>query len=149
MKRNIIVRGLLGIPIGISISYLITIAISAIIGNGYYSPVMPSIVESFGSEINAVIFQTAMSALLGFGFAAASVIWEIESWSIAKQSAVHFIVASLIMLPVAYFSHWMEHTLIGFIKYFIVFVVIFIIAWISQYIGWKIKLRKINEHVNK
>jgi hypothetical protein len=34
------------------------------------------LVKHYGSELNAVIIQTILSAILGAGFAGASVIWE-------------------------------------------------------------------------
>ncbi|NMD37958.1 MAG: DUF3021 domain-containing protein [Christensenellaceae bacterium] len=149
MKKKIILRGLSGIPLGITIGYLITIAASLTVANGHYSAVMPSLVKQFGNEINAVVFQTLMSALIGFGFAATSVIWEIDEWSIAKQTATYFAINALIMLPTAYFAHWMEHSLKGFIQYFTIFTAIFIIIWVTQYYALKAKLKKINKHVNK
>ena len=100
MKRQIILRGILGIPVGITIGYLIAIVISFIWAEGYYAPCAPDLVEAMGNEINGVILQTLLSGLLGAGFAAGSVIWEIESWSIVKQTAVYFGIVSVIMMSV-------------------------------------------------
>ena len=147
MKKKVIQRGLLGFPLGIAIGYVITIIISAIWANGYYSPVTPELEKTMGTEINAVIFQALLCGILGAGFAMASVIWEIETWSIAKQSGIHFAIISAIMLPIAYIANWMQHTLIGFLSYFGIFAAIFIFVWLFQYLGWKSKIKRINESV--
>ena len=126
MKKKIILRGLFGIPTGISIGYLITIFISLGWSDGNYHSCVPGLVEQLGSEVNAVIFQTMLCALLGAVCAALSVIWEIDRWSIAKQTGIYFCIFSLTMLPIAYFARWMEHSLEGFLKYFGIFLAVFI-----------------------
>ena len=73
----------------------------------------------------------------------ASVIWEIDSWSLAKQSGVYFFLACLLMLPVAYAADWMEHSIRGVLIY----VGIFLSVWVTQYLIWKRKIRKMNHLV--
>lgn len=144
MKKKAFLRGFLGFPLGISIGYIITIIISLVFAQGYYSPCVPELAESMGSEINAVILQAMLSGLLGSAFAASSVIWEMEDWSIAKQTGVYFVITALSMMPIAYFTNWMEHSVVGFLSYFGIFVLIFIIVWATQYLAWKNKIKKIN-----
>lgn len=84
-----ILRGLLGFPLGIAIGYVITIIISLIWAHGYYSPVIPDLIDYVGSEIYAVILQTFLCGVMGSGFAMASMIWEHEEWSIAKQTGLY------------------------------------------------------------
>ncbi len=117
MKKKIIKRSLLGLPLGIAMGYLITILASFGRANGYYTPCVPELISMMGNEINAVIVQTILYGLLGVGFAAISVIWEIDSWSIVKQTGIYFSIISVIMLPIAYFAYWMEHSIIGFLIY--------------------------------
>ena len=75
MKKQIIKRGLVGFPVGIAIGFVITLMISAFIGDGYYYPVTPELIGSTGNELNAVILQTVLCGIMGSGFAMASVIW--------------------------------------------------------------------------
>lgn len=148
MKKQVILRGLIGIPIGICISYFITIIISLIFAHGYYSPAAPSLTQQLGSEISAVIFQTVLSGILGAVFAASSVIWETD-WNIAKQTGIYFLITSITMLPIAYLTHWMEHSITGFLIYFGIFVLFYLIIWIVQYLIWKNKIKQINDKVTK
>ena len=149
MKKKIIMRGLLGLPTGIAIGFVITLIISACIGNGSFYPVTPELIDTMGNELNAVILQTVLCAVMGVGFAAASVIWELDSWSLAKQSGIYFMIISVIMLPIAYVTNWMKHTALGVLSYVAIFVAIFVIVWLSQYLLWKRKINKMNALVSK
>lgn len=149
MKKKIFLRGAFGFPIGITIGYIITIIISFIWANGYYSPCVPELISVTGSEIHAVIFQALLSGLLGAAFAASSVIWEIESWNIVKQTGVYFAVVSVVMMPVAYFLYWMEHSVTGFLSYFCIFALIFIVIWVTQFITGRHMVKRMNERLYK
>ena len=144
MKRKIIMRGLFGLPAGIAFGFIITIIISACIGKGIYYPVKPSLIEVAGSELNAVILQTVLCGFMGAGFAMASVIWKLDSWSLAKQSGIYFLIACVITLPVAYIANWMEHSVVGVLSYIGIFVAIFVSVWLIQYFCWKRKIKKMN-----
>lgn len=98
-----------------------------------------------GNEINAVILQTILCGILGVGFAASSVIWEMDSWSIVKQTGIYFSIISATMLPIAYFAYWMEHSVVGFLIYFGIFALIFVVIWIIQFCIGRYNVRKMNE----
>lgn len=149
MKKKVIFRGLLGFPLGVFLGYAITILISLVKADGYYSPCVPNLIDEIGSEIGAIVFQAVMSGILGASFGAASAIWENDKWSIAKQTGIYFAIVSITMLPIAYFTHWMEHSVAGFFLYFSVFIAIFIILWLVQYLIWKHKIETINKGIEK
>lgn len=75
----------------------------------------------------------------------ASVIWEIEDWSIAKQTGIYFGITSFLFLPISYLMHWIERSVIGFVSYIGVFLAIFIVTWVAQYFFWKNRINQINE----
>ncbi len=149
MKNQIIKLGLIGFPVGIAIGFVITLIISACIGNGFYYPVTPELISSMGNELNAVILQTVLCGIMGSGFAMASVIWDVDSWSLAKQSAIYFLIACIIMFPIAYITNWMKHSIAGVLSYVGIFVVIFVIAWLAQYLSWKRKIKRMNDCFKK
>lgn len=144
MKKKILLRGAIGMPTGIAVGYLFTVVLSLIWGKGYYSPCVPTLVDDMGNEIRAVILQTLLCALLGASFAASSVIWEMEHWSIAKQTGTYFLIASVTMLPTAYFLHWMERSLTGFLSYLGIFAGIFLAIWLFQFFLAMRNVQKIN-----
>ena len=148
MKKKVILRGLFGLPVGIAIGFVITLLISICIGDGSFYPVTPELIQTTGIELNAVVLQTILCAILGVGFAMASVIWGIDSWSLAKQSGVYFLVISVVMLPIAYFANWTKHSIAGVLSYVGIFVMIFAAVWISQYLLWKRRVKKMNARIH-
>lgn len=148
MKKKVILRGLFGLPVGIAIGFVITLLISICIGDGAFYPVTPELIQMMGNQLNAVILQTILCAIIGVGFAMASVIWEIDSWSLAKQSGVYFLVISVVMLPIAYFANWMKHSIAGVLSYVGIFVMFFAAVWISQYLLWKRRIKKMNARIH-
>lgn len=149
MKKKLIMRGLFGVPAGIALGFVITLIISACTGTGSFYPAAPELIDTMGNELNAVALQTVLCAIMGAGFAAASVIWELDAWSLAKQSGIYFLIISVIMLPIAYVTNWMKHTVLGVLSYAGLFAAIFVVVWLSQYLLWKRKIKKMNAAVDK
>ncbi len=149
MKKKLLQRSVIGFPIGIAIGYLITICISLGWGGGDYLACVPEMAAAVGSEVGAVALQAVLCGLLGAGCAASSVIWEVEHWSMVKQTGLYFLALSLLMLPIAYFSYWMEHTVQGFLSYFGIFVLIFATMWLTQWGINRRNVRKMNEKLQK
>lgn len=149
MKKKIISRGVAGFPIGIAIGFVITVIISVCVGDGLFYPVTPELIVTAGNELNAVILQTVLCGIMGAGFAIASVIWDIDSWSLAKQSGIYFFVACIVMLPIAYVTNWMKHSIGGILCYVGIFIIIFVFVWLIQYFVWKSKIKKMDDSVKK
>lgn len=147
MKKKLIQRGFLGVLLGIAIGYVITVIVSICIGDGLFYPVNLKLVNMMGNELNAILLQTALSGIIGTGFAMASVIWEIDSWSLAKQSGIYFAIACMVMLPISYFANWMPHSTGGILSYVGIFVAIFLFTWLVQYSVLKRKVKKMNEGI--
>lgn len=149
MKKELIKRCLLGAPLGLAISTIITIAISLSVGDGRYYAVVPSLAQDLGSEINAVVLQALLSMVYGAAWAGASVIWDAERWSLLKMTLVHLLVTSLATFPIAYFARWMPHNTTGIVLYIGIFVAIYAGIWFSQYGAMKKKIRAMNERIQQ
>ena len=147
MKKKVILRCLIGAPIGLSISFIITLIISVIINKGEYYPVVPQLTALCGNELNAVIIQTICSLIMGAAFAGASVIWEVENWSLLKQTILHFLVISVSTLPIAYCMYWIPHTFRGILIYIAIFFFIYFTIWIGRYFTMKKKIQAINDKI--
>lgn len=147
MKKKIIKRGLLGFPLGIAIGFVITVIISVCVGDGSFYPVTPELIDTMGNELNAVVLQTVLCGIMGMGYAIASVIWDIDSWSLARQSGVYFAIACIVMFPIAYIANWIKHDAVGILSYAGIFVAIFIFVWLIQYLVWKDKVKRMNDGI--
>ena len=144
MKKKLIFRCLIGAPLGVALSTLITVLISLTVADGNYYAVVPALAEDCGSELNAVLLQTVCSFLYGAAWAGASLIWETENRSLLWQTAVHFLVCSAATFPIAYVTQWMKHSLWGVLSYFAVFAGIYVLIWITQYTAVSRRLKKLN-----
>ncbi len=149
MKKIILKRCLAGAPIGLFICQITCIMVSLLINDGTYYTVVPDLITVCKTETNAVIVQTLCALLYGAMWGGISVIWELDSWSILKQSVIHFLISSSITFPIAYFTRWMEHTLGGILFYFGIFATIYVGIWISQYLSMKKKIEQLNAKVKE
>lgn len=147
MKNKILFRGLLGAPVGVCITTLISIIISLIHNDGVFYAAVPEFVAVCENELEAVIIQTVCALLYGGIFGGASVIWDIESWSILRMTLTHLLIISLSTLPIAWIVRWMPHSVIGVVLYFLMFFGVYAVIWVSQYAAIKRQVKKMNEKI--
>lgn len=149
MKKKIILRSLLGAPIGLAVNYLITVLISLAVADGNFYPVVPELAADCGSEMNAVLLQTLFSIIYGAVWGGASGIWETERWSLLRMTVTHLLICSIITFPIAYLMRWMPHNIMGILLYFGIFGAIYLFIWISQYQAIKRNIRQINHKMQE
>ncbi len=147
MKKKVLFRCLLGAPIGVCISVCITIMISYIHNDGVYYAVVPELITDFGNEVNAVLAQTLCSLVYGAVFAGSSIIWEVERWSLLRQTVTHLFIVFLTTLPIAYFLRWMPHNAAGVAVYLGIFCGIYLAIWLWQFGAMKKNVREMNDKV--
>lgn len=144
MKKQIIQRSLFGAPIGLLVTTVMAICISYGIGDGVFHPVTPVLAEWCGNELNAVFWQTAVCLLYGAVFGGASVIWDLEDWSLLRQTVTHLLIVSLTTLPVALFLGWMHPSVMGILSYFVIFFAIYAGIWLAAWFSIRNRLKQIN-----
>ena len=149
MLKEIIKRALMGFMIGVFVGETILIFESLIGGNGSFYPVSAYLSANTRTEIGAVIFQYIITGILGLTFSTGSIIFELDSWSLLKQTVVHFVESSVIMYLAGLFCGWFPHNAMSTIIWFVMFIVIYIIFWVSFYSYFKKKTREINESLKK
>lgn len=149
MKKRVLLRCLLGAPLGLAISTLITIVISLTVGDGRFYPVVPELITDCGNEMNAVLLQAVCSLLYGAAWAGASAVWDNERWSLLRQTITHLLVCSLATFPIAYLMRWMPHNIQGVLLYFGIFFGIYLVIWVTQYVILKGRVRQINDRFQK
>ena len=147
--RSAILRGVLGVPLGIAIGYAITIGISLAVGDGRYYPVTPQLLTAADSELGAVILQTVLCALLGAVSAAASVVWDMERLSLPGQTVIYFAALSAALLPIAYFCQWMPHEPAGIAVFLLLYLGIFVGIWIGCWLSVYLRVKKMNQRIQE
>ncbi|NUF25909.1 DUF3021 family protein [Bombilactobacillus mellis] len=79
--------------------------------------------------------STFITGLIVTAVVAASVIYEVESWSLIKQSIIHFLIMLITVYPCLVFSNWFPNkTVLDLVKIFGLFLIVGIILWTVAYI---------------
>lgn len=149
MKKKLVYRCLLGAPIGVLVSLIITIIISLCTGNGEYFPAPHELMDFCDNTITAVCIQMVCSLLIGAVAGGSSVIWDVEQWSLLKQTLIHFIVISIPFFTVGYILNWLPHHLYGALGYAGAFILVYLIMWVSIYFSIKTKIKKMNSQLQE
>lgn len=150
MKKKLLFRALMGAPIGVTVSLIITIIFSLCVGHGEYFPAPHELIDwCGGNSTNAVIVQMICSLFVGAVGAGSSVIWEIEKWSLLKQTLVHFAVIAVPFFGIGYVMNWMPHHLYGALCYVGGFLLVYLIMWLSIYFSIKSKIKKMNKQLQE
>ncbi len=92
------------------------------------------IMKSQGME-SSQVRSTFIVGIIIASVAAASVLYEIRSWSLLKQSVVHFILMFLTVFPCLLISGWFElHSVLDYVKVLGIFLSAGIVLWIILYV---------------
>lgn len=83
------------------------------------------------------VFQVKSTFLAGIivtSVAAASVIYEIENWSLLKQTVVHFVIMLVTVFPCLLVSGWFKlNNILDYIKVFGIFLFAGVVLWSIAY----------------
>ena len=145
MLKKFIKRAILGFMIGIFIGQTILIIESLMVGDGNFYAVSAYLVEHTKTRIAAVIIQYLITGIIGMTFASTTIIFELDKWSLLAQTALHFIITSIVMFFSGFFCGWFPHTAVSTIIWFGVFIVTYIIIWISFMLYYRKKTKEINK----
>ncbi len=80
MVKRMIAACLTGAAAGIALAHLIALTLSLWLNLGYFAPTFSSLPEQVGGELNAVLIQTALCALLGAALGAARTLARWKPW---------------------------------------------------------------------
>ncbi len=139
LKQRFIMKASVGFALGILVDLIIH-AICVFMGDHYLLG---------GNVDKAMVLRFLMDiltgGLLGFVGNGSSVIYEIESWSILKVTATHFVIAYGAFVIIGLFNGWItpEINLPNLVVSGTVLLV-YIAIWLIQYFVYKKEVREIN-----
>ena len=148
IKKELINRCLIGMPSGLVICQIISILISLIKNDGNYYHVTPQLIDICKNETYAVILQTLCAFVYGAVWTGSTVIWMVDEWSFLRQNVTHFLITSIVTFPIAYLTHWMNHTPAGIAGYFGSFIIAYAAIWWTQYCSMKKRVTQLNAAVS-
>lgn len=149
MFGKIVKRGLLGFMIGVFIGQTILILNSLLAGKGIYYPINPLMIDIEGPQLSRVIIQYFLTGVIGTTFAACSVIFEMDKWSILKQTLIHFVIVSVVMYFCGFICNWFEHNVKSTLIWFGIFLSYYILFWFGFTIYYKVQVKKMNKQIEK
>ena len=145
IKKAVSKRAILGFIYGVFIGQTILIIESLFMRDGNFYAVSASLLELAGTKIAAVIIQYFLTGIIGLTFASTTVIFEMDEWSLLRQSITHFIITSIVMYIAGFLCGWFPHTVGSTLVWFGVFVVVYLIFWVCFSLYYKNKVKKIND----
>ncbi|MDR2105947.1 MAG: DUF3021 domain-containing protein [Coriobacteriales bacterium] len=147
IRKAIITRTLLGFPLGIAIGVVILLGVSFAVGDGRLHPVTPAMLAWMPDELTASFWQFVLCGILGAACSGSSPIFEIERWSLTRQTIVHFLVLMSVLITVASVCGWTSPTgfsLEGTLIYLAIAVLVYLVIWTSMTLYWRNWVKKAN-----
>ena len=129
--KKILSRGALGTGIGNIISMLVAL----VIGIAGKNPQM---------TIYDYAKYTCAATVIGFAFAAASLLFESERISLLKATGLHFLCLAAVFYPCALLAGWYAFKLGELAVSFAVFAGVYVCMWLGIYFGMKTRVKRLN-----
>ena len=101
------------------------------------------------SQPNDLTLHLLLSGVLGMVANGSSVLYEIETWSIARATITHFIIAMGIFYAVAFTLRWFAPTDPVCWIMSVVLIIVYFIIWMIQYLIYKHRVNRMNEELKK
>ncbi|TDT63801.1 DUF3021 domain-containing protein [Fonticella tunisiensis] len=133
--KKFVLRGLFGITFGVFINQLV-----------YLIMALQGSIVQISSDI--IISQFFLASLTGFYCTGISVIFEIEEWSLLRQTITHSI-AMLPFFPISIYAGWIPGNLIGRVIFILNYILVYLIIWFSFKKYWEKKAKELNEGLKK
>ncbi|WP_056938558.1 DUF3021 domain-containing protein, partial [Paucilactobacillus suebicus] len=147
MIKKITTRSLIGAPIGIAIGLTMALIFSYAFGNTRFYPSTPRFVDQFANPINAVTISAIIWALMGVVFSVSSIVFEMEKWSILRQTTVNFIITYIGFTVLALICQWFPLNAAWLTIYTVIYIVVYFFIWFGQLMAARSIVRRINAKI--
>lgn len=141
ISKKAILRGLIGIPIGVFISATISLIYCLAYGEIMVIPPNATMID----PLKYYVIQYFVSIIIGFTFGAGSTIFEIDNLSIAKQTFIHFLITTMVFFPCSILARWVKPDVISITIYITIFICIYVSIWLTQYFRYNKKVQELNK----
>ncbi len=110
--------------------------------------VSPVLVDRIGSRTGAILIQTIVSGLYGAATVSGMLLYEVEDWSLAKATIVHYIIVAGLYIPMTLFLGWAANAAdILIVEGFQL--IAFFLIWLMMCQRYKVEVKKLNEYMNR
>jgi len=140
LKAKICRHAGIGFLIGMVLGNLIAWMTGAIVS--------PALVDRIGSRTGAILIQTIVSGLYGAATVSGMLLYEVEDWSLAKATIVHYLIVAGLYIPMALFLGWAANAAdILIVEGFQL--IAFFLIWLMMCQRYKVEVKKLNEYMNR
>ncbi|WP_204122633.1 DUF3021 domain-containing protein [Lacticaseibacillus mingshuiensis] len=134
----------LGIPIGVTCGLVMSLLFSYLYSNTYY-PSSPRFTDQFQRPLDAISVSILLWALMGIVFALSSLIFDVERWSMARRTAVHFLASYIPFTLLALLAKWFPAGWGFLLSYTLIYLGIYVAMWLSFYLAARHYVAAVNK----
>lgn len=145
--KKILRNGVVGAMSGVTGGVLISLAFSAAFSSTYM-PSTPRFMAHFSSSVSAMGASVLLWAMMGVLWGTSILIFRIDSWSMTRQTVVHFAICYVVYTLLAELAGWFPQTFV-WLRYTILFIGIYVWIWLTQYLWAKAYVARINAKLGK
>ena len=138
--KEILKRAAFGLPIGIAIGATFSLVFAFIFKD------RPS--DEF-RELDFYLVSYIVSAVIGAVYAASSIIWDVEKWSLRTQTVTHFCITLVTHLSSALIATWIPFKLKAILIYASIYIVIYLIIYLIIFSVQRKRVNALNEVLEK
>ena len=99
---------------------------------------------AFPGDMAPLVLSMLSGALFGAVVMAATVVYEIDRWSLTRATLTHLLVALGGMYLLGLVQGWLALTLTGFVAPTLCFVTVYAVIWLIQGLSLRDKIRRMN-----
>lgn len=143
MVGKVLKRTLIGFVIGMPVGTLILILISYVTEGGAVL-FTPALLARTGNEATALLAQTLLSGVVGATGMGAASLFDLDGWSVPAAALVHWVVYTLVFLPIGFFLGWLEGPVDALVMA-VIFAVVEAAITLTMLVRYNAKVRQLNE----
>ncbi|EQK41519.1 hypothetical protein C671_2727 [[Clostridium] bifermentans ATCC 19299] len=132
-------RGILGFCLGITVSVLISLLGSLVLGDGTFHYVSNKLLSYTNNELIAASIQVVLFGIVGLIISMSKLYFEVEEWSLGQQVIIHLIIMTVLMVTIFLI------TSLSILDYSIILIFLYFMIWNIQYLIYKYKVKRINK----
>lgn len=149
MIKKIAARSFFSFAVTGMTDVIIILAVSLIGADTGREAMLPEFVACFPNEMIALCVNVLLVGLIGAAFGACSVILEIEQWSLLKQGIVHFLLTSVVWMPISMFVWCLYKYPVAVISAGCSYLFSYGLTWILKTIDYRRSVSEINKNLEE
>lgn len=140
MRKKFFKLAGIGFLLGVVLGNLISWACGA----AYGVLVSAELVERMHGQLGAVAAQTIVGGLYGAACMGGTVLYDIESWPLARSSVLHYLIIAVLYVPMAFLLGWVGRPADILLVEGIQLAVYFLI-WLVMWTVYRRQVRELNQ----